>query len=82
MLSLPLPFFNPLKFFAFLFVFIVGLPLALCAGVTTVIAFLVLFLRLFLVYLDVGLETIRHILLGYDTHAGHASVGGTTRSLE
>ncbi|KAI0447837.1 hypothetical protein F4803DRAFT_185077 [Xylaria telfairii] len=60
-------FFNPLKFFVFPFVFIVALPLALCAGVTTIFAFLVLFLRLFLVYFDVGLETLRYILLGHAT---------------
>ncbi|KAH8167080.1 hypothetical protein CIB48_g1195 [Xylaria polymorpha] len=60
-------FFNPVKFFVFPFVFIVALPLALCAGVTTIFAFLVLFLRLFLVYFDVGLETLRYVLLGHAT---------------
>ncbi|KAI0516731.1 hypothetical protein F5B22DRAFT_178357 [Xylaria bambusicola] len=68
MLSISMLFFNPLKFFVFPFVFLVALPLALCAGVTTIVAFLVLFLRLFLVYFDVGLETLRYILIGHATH--------------
>ncbi|KAI1074988.1 hypothetical protein F5B20DRAFT_561846 [Whalleya microplaca] len=53
-----------LQLFIFPFVFLVTLPLALCAGFTTILAFLVLFLRLFLVYFDVGLETLRYIMLG------------------
>ncbi|KAI1204001.1 hypothetical protein F5X97DRAFT_282731 [Nemania serpens] len=57
-------FISPLKIFIFPFAFLVALPLALCAGVTTILAFLVLFLRLFLVYFDVGLETLRHVLVG------------------
>ncbi|KAI0863694.1 hypothetical protein F4860DRAFT_467533 [Xylaria cubensis] len=62
-------FFNPLKFVIFPFVFVVALPLALCAGVTTILAFLVLFLRLFIVYFDVGLETLRYVLLGHATQS-------------
>ncbi|KAI0904672.1 hypothetical protein F4824DRAFT_517614 [Ustulina deusta] len=70
-------FFSPLKFFVFPFVFLVALPLALCAGVTTIVAFLVLFLRLFLVYFDVGLETLRYALIGHATHARYIASHGT-----
>ncbi|KAL7628940.1 hypothetical protein AAE478_000457 [Parahypoxylon ruwenzoriense] len=59
---------NPLQFFIFPFVFFVTLPLAICAGFTTILAFMVLFLRLFLVYFDVGLETLRYVVLGHDAH--------------
>ncbi|XXG94383.1 hypothetical protein Hte_000638 [Hypoxylon texense] len=61
--------FNPLQIFIFPFLFFVALPLALCAGFTTILAFMVLFLRLFLVYFDVGLETVRYVLLGHAAHA-------------
>ncbi|KAI8635213.1 hypothetical protein F5Y19DRAFT_4427 [Xylariaceae sp. FL1651] len=61
-------FLYPLKLFVFPFVFLVALPLALCAGVTTILAFLVLFLRLFLVYFDVGLDTLRYVLVGHAVH--------------
>ncbi|KAI2618818.1 hypothetical protein GGR54DRAFT_640358 [Hypoxylon sp. NC1633] len=64
--------FNPLQFLIFPFLFFVALPLALCAGFTTILAFMVLFLRLFLVYFDVGLETLRYVLLGH---------GARTRSI-
>ncbi|KAI0597012.1 hypothetical protein F4775DRAFT_593747 [Biscogniauxia sp. FL1348] len=60
--------FNPLQFLVFPFVFLVAFPLALCAGFTTMLAFLVLFLRLFLVYFDVGLETLRVVLMGNTAH--------------
>ncbi|KAI1497313.1 hypothetical protein F5X99DRAFT_397381 [Biscogniauxia marginata] len=60
--------FNPLQFLVFPFVFLVALPLALCAGFTTILAFLVLFLRLFLVYFDLGLETLRYVLMGNAVH--------------
>ncbi|KAI0470189.1 hypothetical protein F4859DRAFT_485945 [Xylaria cf. heliscus] len=69
--------FNPVKFFVFPFVFVVALPLALCAGITTILAFLVLFLRLFLVYFDVGLETLRYILLGHATQGRYITSRGT-----
>ncbi|KAI0425108.1 hypothetical protein F5Y09DRAFT_115629 [Xylaria sp. FL1042] len=80
MASAPMLLFNPLKLFVFPFVFFVALPLALCAGITTIVAFLVLFLRLFLVYFDVGLETLRYALIGHATHARYIAVGsaGTT----
>ncbi|KAI0147603.1 hypothetical protein GGR57DRAFT_247983 [Xylariaceae sp. FL1272] len=65
--------FNPLKFFVFPFVFLVALPLSICAGITTILAFLVLFLRLFLVYFDVGLETLRYFLLGHKTQTRYGS---------
>ncbi|RWA14691.1 hypothetical protein EKO27_g463 [Xylaria grammica] len=76
MLFVPMLFFNPLKFFIFPFVFIVALPLALCAGITTIIAFLVLFLRLFLVYFDVGLETLQYVLIGHATQARYIASRG------
>ncbi|KAI0380079.1 hypothetical protein F5Y04DRAFT_105761 [Hypomontagnella monticulosa] len=57
--------FNPLQFLVFPFLFFIALPLALCAGFTTILAFMVLFLRLFLVYFDVGLETLRYVLVGH-----------------
>ncbi|KAK8080735.1 hypothetical protein PG997_008553 [Apiospora hydei] len=57
--------FNPLQFFVFPFMIFVALPLAICAGITTVFAFAVLFLRLFWVYFDVGMETIRYVILGH-----------------
>ncbi|KAI1766245.1 hypothetical protein GGR53DRAFT_225147 [Hypoxylon sp. FL1150] len=60
--------FNPLQFLIFPFLFFVALPLALCAGFTTILAFMVLFLRLFLVYFDVGLETVRYVVLGHAAH--------------
>ncbi|KAI8957218.1 hypothetical protein F5Y11DRAFT_99404 [Daldinia sp. FL1419] len=60
--------FSPLQFFIFPFLFFVALPLALCAGFTTILAFMVLFLRLFLVYFDVGLETLRYVLVGHAAH--------------
>ncbi|RYC54762.1 hypothetical protein CHU98_g11445 [Xylaria longipes] len=72
-----MPFFNPVKFFVFPFAFVVALPLAICAGVTTVFAFMVLFLRLFLVYFDVGLETLRDVLLGHATQGRYITSRGT-----
>ncbi|KAI0890330.1 uncharacterized protein GGS22DRAFT_150608 [Annulohypoxylon maeteangense] len=60
--------FNPFQVVIFPFLFLVALPLALCAGLTTILAFMVLFLRLFLVYFDVGLETVRYILVGHAAH--------------
>ncbi|KAI2635446.1 hypothetical protein GGS21DRAFT_515896 [Xylaria nigripes] len=62
-------FFSPLKFIAFPFVFLFALPLALCAGVTTVLAFFILFFQLFLVYFDVSLETLRYIFIGHATQS-------------
>ncbi|KAI1462082.1 hypothetical protein F4805DRAFT_411963 [Annulohypoxylon moriforme] len=60
--------FNPFQIVIFPFLFLIALPLALCAGFTTILAFMVLFLRLFLVYFDVGLETVRYILVGNAAH--------------
>ncbi|KAI1465884.1 uncharacterized protein F4812DRAFT_115748 [Daldinia caldariorum] len=57
--------FSPLQFFIFPFLFFVALPLALCAGFTTILAFMLLFLRLFLVYFNVGIETLRYVLVGH-----------------
>ncbi|KAI1398352.1 hypothetical protein F4819DRAFT_468921 [Hypoxylon fuscum] len=71
--AVPMAAFNPLQFLVFPFLFFVALPLALCAGFTTILAFMVLFLRLFLVYFDVGLETLRYVLLGHATHTQYIS---------
>ncbi|KAI1394065.1 uncharacterized protein F4822DRAFT_424531 [Hypoxylon trugodes] len=65
--------FNPFQIFIFPFLFLVALPLALCAGFTTILAFMVLFLRLFLVYFDVGLETLRYVLVGHAAHNRYIS---------
>ncbi|KAI2780812.1 hypothetical protein F4815DRAFT_115217 [Daldinia loculata] len=73
--------FSPLQFFIFPFLFFVALPLALCAGFTTILAFMVLFLRLFLVYFDVGLETLRYLLVGHPAHRRTPS-GTPPHSLE
>ncbi|KAI0132188.1 hypothetical protein BJ170DRAFT_234859 [Xylariales sp. AK1849] len=56
---------NPLQILIFPLVFLVALPLAICAGFTTILASLVLFLRLFMVYFDVGVETCRYALVGH-----------------
>ncbi|KAI1130511.1 hypothetical protein F5Y10DRAFT_114577 [Nemania abortiva] len=72
-----MPFFSPVKFIVLPFAFLVALPLALAAGATTILAFLVLFLRLFLVYFDVGLETLRYILVGHATQARSIASRGT-----
>ncbi|KAH9909123.1 hypothetical protein F4778DRAFT_768084 [Xylariomycetidae sp. FL2044] len=73
--------FNPLQIFIFPFVFLVALPLALCAGFTTILAFLVLFFRLFLVYFDVGLETLRYFILGHTAHSRRISSPQRTASM-
>lgn len=70
---------NPLQILIFPFVFLVALPLALCAGFTTILAFLVLFLRLFLVYFDVGLETLRYVVLGHDQQGRHIQSPSSSR---
>ncbi|OTB15519.1 hypothetical protein K445DRAFT_22462 [Daldinia sp. EC12] len=69
--------FSPLQFFIFPFLFFVALPLALCAGFTTILAFMVLFLRLFLVYFDVGLETLRYVLVGHAVRTRYMANRGT-----
>lgn len=56
---------NPLQLLVFPFLLVVSLPLAMFAGATTILAFVVLFMRLFFVYFDVGLETLRYVLLGH-----------------
>lgn len=56
---------NPLQLLVFPFLLVVSLPLAIFAGATTILAFVVLFMRLFFVYFDVGLETLRYVLLGH-----------------
>ena len=55
---------NPLQLFIIPFVFLFALPLAVFAGVTTVLAFLVLYFRLTVAYFDVGLDTLRFLVLG------------------
>ncbi|KAI1437963.1 hypothetical protein GGR50DRAFT_691722 [Xylaria sp. CBS 124048] len=67
-------FFSPLKFLVFPFVFLFALPLALCAGITTILAFFVLFFQLFLVYFDVGLETLRYLFVGNASRSRYVTV--------
>lgn len=72
-----MPSFSPLQLFVLPFVFLVALPLAFCAGATTILAFLVLFLRLFLVYFDLGLETLRYIIIGHATRTRYVTSRST-----
>jgi hypothetical protein len=72
---------NPIQLFILPFVLLVALPLALCAGFTTVIAFLVLFLRLFVVYFDVGIETARYLIAGEQRRRYAQSPIGASRRL-
>ncbi|KAK8119539.1 uncharacterized protein PG998_004165 [Apiospora kogelbergensis] len=72
--------FNPLQFFVFPFMIFVALPLAICAGITTVFAFAILFLRLFWVYFDVGMETIRYVVLGHAQPPPYSSLQSPTAS--
>lgn len=55
---------NPIYAFLVPFLFIVTVPLAVFAGITTTVAFSVLLLRVFAVYLDVALSFIPHYLGG------------------
>ncbi|KAF7534359.1 hypothetical protein G7Z17_g13377 [Cylindrodendrum hubeiense] len=55
---------NPVYAFVVPFLFIVTIPLAIFAGITTTIAFSVLILRVLAVYLDVALSLIPHYLGG------------------
>ncbi|KAJ1331714.1 hypothetical protein MN608_05175 [Microdochium nivale] len=55
---------NPFRLLVVPVVFIVAIPLAICAGMTTILAFLVLFSRLFIVYFDLAIDTLRYVLLG------------------
>ncbi|KAH7035610.1 uncharacterized protein B0I36DRAFT_94629 [Microdochium trichocladiopsis] len=66
---------KPFKLLIVPFVFIVAVPLAICAGLTTILAFLVLFFRLFVVYFDLAIDTLRYVLLGrsFDNTASPAS---------
>ncbi|KAK8867776.1 hypothetical protein PGQ11_006354 [Apiospora arundinis] len=73
--------FNPLQFFVFPFMIFVALPLAICAGITTVFAFAILFLRLFWVYFDVGMETIRYVILGHTQPPPYSLQSPTTSRL-
>ncbi|KAI1143054.1 hypothetical protein F5Y05DRAFT_367307 [Hypoxylon sp. FL0543] len=71
--AIPMAALNPFQLFIFPFLFCVALPLALCAGVTTILAFMVLFLRLFLVYFDVGIESLRYLLVGDPAHTRYVA---------
>jgi hypothetical protein len=55
---------NPVYAFVVLFLFVVTVPLAVFAGITTTIAFSVLILRVLAVYLDVALSFVPHYLGG------------------
>ncbi|KAI5463092.1 hypothetical protein BGZ63DRAFT_402433 [Mariannaea sp. PMI_226] len=55
---------NPVYAFVVPFLFIVTVPLAVFAGITTTIAFSVLILRVLAVYLDVALSLVPHYLGG------------------
>ncbi|RGP79683.1 hypothetical protein FLONG3_2237 [Fusarium longipes] len=56
--------FNPVYVFVVPFLFVVTVPLAVFAGITTTVAFSVLILRVLAVYLDVALSLIPHYLGG------------------
>jgi hypothetical protein len=62
---------NPLQILITPLIILVALPLAFFAGLTTTFAFLVLFQRLALVYLDVGLETIKVLFLGHGQQSSY-----------
>ncbi|KAM6508919.1 hypothetical protein FSOLCH5_011923 [Fusarium solani] len=62
---------NPVYAFVVPFLFVVTVPLALFAGVTTTIAFSVLILRVLAVYIDVALSFVPHYLGGRKTRPYH-----------
>ncbi|KAI0390969.1 hypothetical protein F5Y17DRAFT_442497 [Xylariaceae sp. FL0594] len=72
-----MPFFSPVRLFVLPFVFLVAMPLAFFASVTTMLAFAVLFFRLCLVYCDLGLETLRYVLVGHAAQARYVASHGT-----
>ncbi|KAH6996568.1 hypothetical protein BKA56DRAFT_666773 [Ilyonectria sp. MPI-CAGE-AT-0026] len=55
---------NPVYAFVVPFLFVVTVPLAVFAGITTTVAFSVLILRVLAVYLDVAISLIPHYLGG------------------
>ena len=59
---------NPVYAFLVPFLFIVTVPLAICAGITTTLAFSILILRVLAVYLDVALSLIPGYLGGRKAH--------------
>jgi len=62
---------NPVYAFVVPFLFVVTVPLAVFAGITTTIAFSVLILRVLAVYLDVALSFVPHYLGGRKTRPYH-----------
>ncbi|OAA37451.1 hypothetical protein NOR_07150 [Metarhizium rileyi] len=56
---------NPVYAFVFPFLFVVTVPLAILAGITTTLAFGVLIFRLVIVYLDVALSLIPQYLASF-----------------
>ncbi|KAG4254773.1 hypothetical protein FPRO04_02075 [Fusarium proliferatum] len=62
---------NPVYAFVVPFLFVVTVPLAVFAGITTTIAFSVLILRVLAVYLDVALSFVPHYLGGRKTRPNH-----------
>ncbi|KAF4987327.1 hypothetical protein FDECE_15477 [Fusarium decemcellulare] len=62
---------NPVYVFVVPFLFVVTVPLALFAGITTTIAFSVLILRVLAVYIDVALSFVPQYLGGRKTRPYH-----------
>lgn len=59
---------NPVYAFVVPFLFVVTVPLALLAGITTTLAFAVLIFRVVIVYLDVALSLIPQSLASFKLH--------------
>ncbi|KAF4982733.1 hypothetical protein FZEAL_1686 [Fusarium zealandicum] len=59
---------NPVYAFVVPFLFVVTVPLAVFAGITTTVAFSVLILRVLAVYIDVALSFVPHYLGGRKIH--------------
>ncbi|KAK2595973.1 hypothetical protein QQS21_006503 [Conoideocrella luteorostrata] len=64
---------NPVYAFVVPFLFLVTVPLALLAGITTTLAFAVLIFRVLIVYLDVALSLIPQSLASIKFHTSYVS---------
>ncbi len=73
---------NPVYAFVVPFLFVVTVPLALFAGITTTLAFSVLICRVIIVYLDIALSLVNRSLIGLKvpTHLHHAAARSDTPS--
>ncbi|KAK3192482.1 hypothetical protein K4F52_001281 [Lecanicillium sp. MT-2017a] len=73
---------NPVYAFVVPFLFVVTVPLAVFAGITTTLAFSVLICRVIIVYLDIALSLINRSLIGLKvpTHLHHAAARADTPS--